>query len=67
MILDANLDNMWELYDVHGNKLNYVVWANTETGEVEELIFTRHGFTNGTQRVKYDAPLRAERIKPENY
>lgn len=67
MILDADNDNMWELYDANGVKLDYIRWADTETGEVEQLVFTRSGFTNGTMRMKYAAPLKAVRISPENY
>lgn len=41
MILDANNkeDCQYEIFDANGNRLDYVVRADTETGQIERYIF----------------------------
>lgn len=40
MILDVKIADhyKYELFDADGNKLQYVVWADTETGQIERYI-----------------------------
>ena len=40
MILDVNIKDhyKYELFDANGNKLDYVVWADTETGQIVRYI-----------------------------
>ena len=40
MILDAKIagHNKYELFDAHGNKLQYVLWADTETGRIKRWV-----------------------------
>jgi len=41
VILDVNISDYYsyELFDANGNRLDYVVRADTETGEIERYIF----------------------------
>ena len=48
MILDAKIagHNRYELFDANGNKLQYVLWADTETGRIKRWVMD-----NGKPRV----------------
>lgn len=68
MILDANIkDHLnYELFDANGNKLDYVIRADTETGEIvvpsknSEGKFYHDGYGDlVTETVFVPAPLKA--------
>lgn len=45
MILDIRIAGhyKYELFDANGNKLDYVVWADTETGQIVRYILDGSG------------------------
>lgn len=45
MILDANIkDHLnYELFDANGNRLDYVIWADTETGQIVKYVLDGSG------------------------
>jgi hypothetical protein len=62
------------VYDASGKELTHLAWANTETGEVEELVkdkdgnFVLDGKSWEVLKVlrRYKAPLRVEKIYKES-
>ena len=45
MILDVNISDhyKYELFDANGNRLDYVVRADTETGQIERYVLDGSG------------------------
>jgi hypothetical protein len=68
MIWDVNQAEPWtpaKVYDANGNEITYVVWMDTDTGEVEQLRLDGESFAFSNDcshvirdRKTYPAPLR---------
>lgn len=45
MILDIHIKghHKYELFDANGARLDYVIWANTETGQIERYVLDGSG------------------------
>ena len=75
MILDVNIFDHYnyELFDANGNRLDYVVRADTETGQIERYVLDGSGKPSSTiegrkfltEIVFVPYPLKA--IKRDNY
>ena len=68
MILDVKIAGhyKYELFDANGNRLDYVVWADTETGQIERYIMNENKEPQRdnwgelmTEIVSVPSPLRA--------
>jgi hypothetical protein len=68
MIWDVNQAEPWtaaKVYDANGEEITYVVWMDTDTGEVvqlrhdgQSLVFYPHSLDIVQDRKTYPAPLR---------
>jgi hypothetical protein len=74
VILDVNISDYYsyELFDANGNRLDYVVRADTETGQIERYVLDGSGKPSRTiegklltEIVFVPYPLKA--IKHDNY
>ena len=74
MILDFNISDHYnyELFDANGNRLDYVVRADTETGQIERYVLDESGKPPRTIEEKLlteivFVPYPLKTIKRDNY
>lgn len=76
MILDVNIDGHYnyELFDANGTKLDYVIWADTETGQIVRYTLDGSGkpplAISGeplTETVFVPYPLKAIKCSHDDY
>ena len=74
MIWSANQPEPWKparVYDAHGIEIIYVIWMDTDTGEVEQIAVDRRGrfvFDEDKQELEtirsfYPAPLKVVEVQ----